>query len=120
MSGARILLGVAMVVFGVNGFVTFIPVPEFHDFMQLLVDSGYIYLVKAIEIIGGVCLLIPRCTNAGLLLITPVVVNICAYHFFFDHRNWVVALILAALNIATLYHQSGDFVQLLLEQEKKA
>jgi hypothetical protein len=102
-----------MIVFGLNGFVNFIPVPEFHDFMKLLVDSGYIYLVKGIEVIGGSLLLIPRFANAGLLLITPVVVNICAYHLFLDHRNWPVSLILALLNIAIIYSRRADFGKFL-------
>ena len=101
-----------MIVFGLNGFYTFIPVPEFHDFMQMLVDSGYIYLVKTIEVIGGACLISGRFTNLGLLLLTPIIVNICAYHIFFDHRNWPVALLLAILNAVLLFSQSNDFLRL--------
>ena len=104
-----------MIIFGLNGFLEFIPVPEFHDFMKLLVDSGYIYFVKTIEIIGGACLVFPRAVNLGLLLLTPVIVNIVAYHWFLDHRNWPVAAILAILNLAILYDRAADFRTIILK-----
>ena len=47
----RILLGLVFVAFGLNGFfrMELIPVPDFHPFMQILVSSGYIYVVKMVN-----------------------------------------------------------------------
>ncbi|MEX2574702.1 MAG: DoxX family membrane protein [Balneolaceae bacterium] len=56
----RIVLGIIFLVFGLNGFYTFIPVPEFHPFMEILVTSGFIYLVKTAEVTGGLMLLSNR------------------------------------------------------------
>ncbi len=56
----RLLLGLIFLVFGLNGFYTFIPVPKFHPFMEILVSSGFIYFEKAIEVMGGVLLLTNR------------------------------------------------------------
>jgi uncharacterized membrane protein YphA (DoxX/SURF4 family) len=84
---ARFLLGLVFLVFGVNGFVTFLAVPEFPGdagaFMGILKGSGYLLVVKALEVIGGVLLLIGR-VPAGLLVLGPVVVNILLFHVLLD------------------------------------
>lgn len=56
----QILLGLIFLIFGLNGFYTFIPVPEFHPFMKIMVDSGFIYAIKSIEVIAGILLLSNR------------------------------------------------------------
>jgi len=91
---SAILLAVQFLVFGLNGFLNFIPVPEFHPFMEILVRSGYIYLIKSFEIIGAVLLLIPSKRFAGYLILSPIIVNIVAYHIFLDHRNMFVLVTL--------------------------
>jgi hypothetical protein len=52
---ARLLLGLVFVIFGLNGFLKFIPVPPFHPFVPILVSSGYIYFIKAIEASPAAC-----------------------------------------------------------------
>lgn len=90
---ARILLGLIFLVFGLNGFYTFIPVPEYHPFMALLVSCGLIFFVKAIEVTAGLLLLLNRFVLAALVLLGPVVVNIALFHLLIDHRNWPIALV---------------------------
>ena len=38
--------------------------------------------VKALELIGGVLVAIPRTRNFGLLVLGPIIVNILAFHLF--------------------------------------
>ncbi len=116
-AGFRYILSLIFIVFGLNGLVTFIPVPEFHPFMELLVESGYLYLVKVLEIIGGVLLLFPRTVPLALVILTPIVVNICAYHAFFDSRNWPITIVLGVLTLALLAHRSERFRLLLRADE---
>lgn len=99
---ARILLGIIFVVFGLNGFFNFIPVPELHPFMQMMVDSGFIYVVKALEVIGGLMLLINIRVPLALLILGPIVINIVLYHTFFDPRNWPVSVVNLVLYIIVL------------------
>lgn len=73
---ARILLGFIFLIFELKGFYTFIPVPELHPFMEIMVTSGFIYFEKAIEVIGGCLLLINRYMLAALLILGPIVINI--------------------------------------------
>jgi uncharacterized membrane protein YphA (DoxX/SURF4 family) len=90
---ARILLGLIFLIFGLNGFFLFIPVPEFHPFVSILVSSRYIYLIKTVEVVGGVFLLSNRFVPLGLVLLGPDILNILAYHILLDHRNWPIAVV---------------------------
>ena len=97
VEAARVLLGLIFVVFGLNGFYTFIPVPPFHPFLQILVSSGYIYFIKTIEIVAGTLLLVNRGIVLALILLGADIANIVAYHILLDHRNWPVAPIVVGL-----------------------
>lgn len=94
---SRILLGLIFLIFGLNGFYTFIPVPEFHPFMEILVSSGYIYLIKTVEVMAGLLLLSNRFVPLALALLIPDVVNITAYHILLDPRNWFIVPVLLIL-----------------------
>ncbi|MFT6049168.1 MAG: putative oxidoreductase, partial [Patiriisocius sp.] len=61
----RIILGLALVVFGFNKFLEFFPTPEMAragaNFIESLESSGYIlYAVAILEIIVGLLLLIKK------------------------------------------------------------
>lgn len=111
---SRILLGITFVTFGLNGFYTFIPVPKFHPFMEIMVSSGFIYFEKGLEVIGGVLLLFNRYNLAALLILGPVVVNIFLYHILIDHRNWpisIIILVLYAILIKKYWHYFKVFTK---------
>lgn len=82
---ARILLGLMFVVFGLNGFLHFIPQPPMPDtpgtqFATLLAKVHYIEFVCAIQVVSGVLFLIGRYVPLALVLIGPVIVNILLFH----------------------------------------
>jgi len=94
---ARLFLGITFVILGLNGFHTFIPVPPFHPFMQILVSSGYIYLIKTVEILAGSLLLTNRAVVLGLILLGADIANILAYHLLLDHRDWPIVPVITAI-----------------------
>lgn len=78
---SRMLLGLTLFVFGLNGFFHFYALPETTEasmrFQQALWDSNYLmYLVKAIEVTCGLLLLINRYVIAALIFLAPVTINI--------------------------------------------
>ena len=83
------LLGLIFVVFGSNFFLKFIPIPMPPEgspaamFMGGMFLSGMLAFVKALEILGGVLVAIPKTRNLGLLVLGPVIMNIFAFHAFF-------------------------------------
>ena len=85
----RVMLGLMFAIFGSNAFLHFIPMPPMHGdagaFIGALVNSGYIYVIALLQIVGGLLLLIGgRFVPLGLTLLGPVIVNIVLYHIFLD------------------------------------
>lgn len=83
----RILLGLPMVVFGLNGFLHFIPMEPMSGaagaFMGGLAAAPYFFpLLKATEIVAGAMLLSGRFVPLALLLLAPILVQIFAFHAF--------------------------------------
>lgn len=100
---ARITLGLIFLIFGINGFYLFIPVPEFHPFMELLVSSGYIYLIKTMEVVCGILLLANRLVPLALMALAADIANITAYHLLLDSRNWIIVPVLWILFFVAFY-----------------
>jgi uncharacterized membrane protein YphA (DoxX/SURF4 family) len=85
----RVLLGLMFAVFGSNAFLHFSPMPPMQGdagaFMGALINSGYIYPIATLQVLGGLFLLIgSRCTPLGLTLLGPVIVNIVLFHIFME------------------------------------
>src|SRR5580658_7116571 len=85
---ARLLLGLVFFVFGLNGFLHFIPQPKdmppgTSDFFGALVRTGYmIPLIFATQTLGGALLLLNCFVPLALALLAPVVLNIILFHIF--------------------------------------
>jgi len=84
-NAARILLGLIFVVFGLNGFLGFIPLPPHEgaaaEFMGGLAAAGYFFpLLKGTEIAVGLALLSNRFTALALVVLAPITINILAFH----------------------------------------
>lgn len=84
-TAARVLLGLIFVVFGLNGFLGFIPLPPHEgaaaEFMGGLAAAGYFFpLLKGTEIAVGLALLANRFTALALVVLAPITVNIVAFH----------------------------------------
>jgi len=104
----RVLLGLVFVVFGSNAFLHFIPMPPLQGqagaFMGALIGSGYIYAIAALQMLGGLCLLIgARFVPLGLTLLGPVIVNIVFYHIFLDPSGLPVAIVITILSLFLLW-----------------
>lgn len=115
---ARTLLGLIFVVFGLNAFFNFIPLPPpkselAGEFMKALFTSHYLYAVKCFEISGGLLLLSGRFTALGLTLVGPVVVNILFFHAFLDPAGLPMGLVLATLSLFLLWRHRNSFASLL-------
>jgi hypothetical protein len=86
---AALLLGLAFIFFGLNFFAHFVVVPSppagtpAAAFLGAMYGSGYLTLVKVLEIVGGVLLILPRTRVWGLILVGAILFNIAAVHQFF-------------------------------------
>jgi uncharacterized membrane protein YphA (DoxX/SURF4 family) len=103
---ARIALGLVFFVFGLDGFLHFMPppsgpVPEGALALGVaMMKSGYLFqLVKGTEVIVGALLLANRFVPLALALIAPVIVNIVAFHAFLAPSGLPLALGVLALEL---------------------
>jgi putative oxidoreductase len=117
---ARILLGLVFLVFGLNGFLMFIPTGPMPaglagQFVTALVQSHYVLVISACQVVGGALLLINRYVPLGLTILGPIIVNILCYHLLLYHMGVGIAVVVAILwGIIAFYHRqafSGLFVQ---------
>lgn len=111
--GARVLLGLIFVVFGLNGFLQFIQPPEMNEaagtFLGALAGTGYfMVVVKLVEIVSGLMILTGRFLPLGLILLAPVSVNILLFHIFLDQAGLGMAIfiIVVQLFLAWAYRDS--------------
>ncbi len=77
------LLGALFFVFGVAYFLHLMPTPVMTGdpatYMTLMGGSGYMDIVKVLEVLIGILLIVPKTRALALILIAPIVVNILLY-----------------------------------------
>src|ERR1700719_4120811 len=77
---ARYLAGVIFLVFGLNGFLNFIPLPSpggiAGQFMGALYASHYLWVIFAFQVVAAVLLLVNRYVTLAVAVLAPVIVNI--------------------------------------------
>jgi uncharacterized membrane protein YphA (DoxX/SURF4 family) len=115
---ARVVLGLVFFVFGLNGFLHFLPQPPMSgppaNFIGALIGSGYMFpLLKGTEVIAGALLLAGRFVPLALTVLAPVVVNIVAFHAFLAPSGIALPLVVAALEIYLAYAHRGAFKPML-------
>ena len=82
---ARVLLGLMFLLFGLNGFLNFIPTPkdlpqDIVTVMGALMKAGYLKVVSGAEILVAVMLLVNRFVPLALTLLAPIIVGILTFH----------------------------------------
>ena len=115
---ARSLLGLIFVVFGSNMFFHFIPMPPppegpAREFMTALFLSHYLYVVGALQVVGGVLLFTGRWTPLGLALVGPVIVNILCFHVLMAPAGLPMAIVVSLLALFLLWRYREHFAGLV-------
>lgn len=117
---ARILLGLVFFVFGLDGFLHFVPQPTEPPseaamaFAVGLIKSGYMFpLLKGTEVAVGALLLANRFVPLALVVIAPVIVNIFAFHAFLAPSGLAIASALVALELGLAWAHRSAYRPLL-------
>jgi putative oxidoreductase len=113
---SRLLLGLVFTVFGLNGFLNFIPTgpvpPLAGQFVGALIQSHFLSVVLVIEIIGGLGLLLNRMTPLALTVLGPVIFNILLFHITMAPAGLPPAIFVAILWFVVAYRVRGAFAGL--------
>lgn len=98
---ARYLLGLIFLIFGLNGFFHFIPMPPptgtAGQYMGALFVSKFLVVVFLLELIPAILLLVNRYVPLALVLLGPVIVNIFLFHALMAPSGLPLAAIVVVL-----------------------
>lgn len=113
---ARFVLGAVFFVFGLNGFLNFIPPPAGPmpegavAFGGALMQTGYMFpLIKGTEVAAGALLLCNRFVPLALAALAPVVINIFAFHLFLTPGDFGFAAVILFVEAYLAWAYRGAF-----------
>lgn len=116
----RILLGLIFTVFGLNGFLNFLPMQPIAEpamkFAMAMMETGYFMtMVKGVEVITGILLLTGFYVPLAMILLSPVIVNIFLFHAFLAPQNggMVMPIAIVVMQIALAYQYKDSFKSVL-------
>jgi len=99
---ARYLLALVFLVFGLNGFLHFLPQPPLpselaQQYFTVMFKSHYLVFVFGLQLVAGVLFLFPRTVPLALTVAGPLIVNILLFHALMDPGGIVPGLVVTAL-----------------------
>lgn len=114
----RILLGLAFLVFGLNGFLNFIPAPKTmpEDVVSVigaLMKAGYMKVVSGTEVLAAVMLLTNCFVPLALTLLAPIIAGILTFHIAMARETIGPGLIVLAIELYLAWAYRGAFRPML-------
>ena len=99
---ARLLLGLVFFVFGLNGFLQFIPMGPMPtglagQFIAALTQSHYMHFVSALQLLAGLLLLVNRYVPLAVAILAPIIVNIALFHTLMAPAGLPLAIVTSVL-----------------------
>ena len=110
---SRILLGLIFLVFSLNYWLQFIPIPgqpegsHGANFMGAIFATKFLMLVKILQLISAVLLLSGRYVNLALTLLGPIIISIALFHILVAPGNYGLTVVLCVLALVTLIGQKN-------------
>src|SRR6476646_3604872 len=111
---ARYLLALIFIVFGLNGFLHFIPQPPppselAQQYFAVMFTSHYLMFVFGLQLIAGALFLYRRTVPLALTIAGPLIVNILLFHALMDPAGIVPGLVVTALWYVVIWKFSAAF-----------
>ena len=103
--GLSLLFGLMFINAGLNKFLNYMPPPAnmpqplMNDFEAMMEIIWLMPLIGAVEIVGGLLVIIPKTRAVGAMMILPILVGILLVHMFVDSTQLPLALLLTAVLI---------------------
>ena len=113
----RILLGVFVIVFGLNKFLNFMPMPEMSGeagaYFGALSSAKVITLVAIVEIVAGLALISNKYGALMSVILMSVSVNAVLFHATLNPGGIGGAAVLLILNLAVIYGYKDSYKGML-------
>lgn len=114
----RVLLGLMFLIFGLNGFLNFIPTPkdmpaEIMNVTGALVAAGYMKVVSGTEVIVAVMLLTNRFVPLALALLAPIIVGIITFHIALQPATIAPGIVVTLMELYLAWAYRGAFRPML-------
>jgi putative oxidoreductase len=115
---ARTLLGLVFVTFALNYFVPFLPAQgappaEALPFLGAFVGSGFMTLIKVVELGAGLLLISNRFVPLAAALLAPIIVGITAFHALLMPAGLGMAIGIVVLELAVAWGYRAAFAPML-------
>ncbi len=109
----QILLGTFCLFFGLNKFFHFMTFPPIAGdggtLMKIYISSGFMYLIAALEISGGIMLILDKFKGIAVVVLTAILFNALLFHLLFDRQNFMGALVGLAMAVLLILMDKGKF-----------
>jgi uncharacterized membrane protein YphA (DoxX/SURF4 family) len=114
----QIITGLMLLVFGLNTFLQFIPMPQASEQMEAytyaLFSTGFIFpIIAIIEIISGIAFIINKFTSLMAILIMPIILNALLAHMFLDPSGIGASLFITLSIIVVMIKNKDSYISLL-------
>ena len=115
--GARILLGLIFLIFGLNLILHFIKMPppsgDAVTWYSIMAAHHWMNFVAVVELICGVLLLVNRFVPLALVLLAPTIVNIMLFHALLWPHGAGIAILAVLLEVFLVAVYWRTFLPLL-------
>jgi len=119
----RVLLGLMFLVFGLNGFLNFMPAPkdmpqEIMTVVGSLMQAGYMTVVSGAEVVIAVGLLLNRFVPLALVLLAPIIVGILTFHIAMAPATIGPGIVVAVMELYLAWAYRSAFKPMLAARTK--
>ena len=114
---ARYLLGLIFLVFGLNGFLNFLHMPQptgvAAQFIGAIFVSHFYVVIFLLQIVPALLLLANRYVPLALTILGPIIFNIVCFHAFMAPAGLPLAVFVTALWVLVAYSVRSAFSGIL-------
>lgn len=115
--GLNFLFVLALLVFGLNKFLHFIPNQPLTgtagDLMNIYVSSGFMKMIGGLEILAGVSLLVKKFVPLSLTIMAGIIFNALVFHILHDQAGALPVIIASIIVLSLIYFNKSKFTDLL-------
>jgi len=115
--GVRILFGLLCLIFGIDKFVPFLDVPPIPgdggELMSIYARSGFLKIIGALEILGGLALLLNKFIPLAVIVMLAIMFNALFIHLLYDPENSIGAIAGLIMGFVLIYANKERFSSLL-------